>query len=131
MTKAKVTEAVTDYEGNPIKEGQARIDKKLIETLRQHNLPNESIITLLEGELNKDDLTYRALIHTTMNSVEQGEVLTPTDKSKFYEITTKLFASKEPEFTEDQVKTILDRADKILAFPLHIGKLKEFLSNKK
>lgn len=125
--KLNVLLPLLDYKGEPIKEGQATIDERLILHIKNPDLSKDQIVKFLEGAVAKDDLTYRALIHSCLNTVIKDEVLTPTDKSKAYEITTKLYATSEPNFTDNQVEFILQRADKVLTFPLHNGRLKDFL----
>lgn len=128
--KVNVLLPVLDYKGEAIKEGQAIIDGNLILQIKNPSLTKDQIVKFLEDSVAKDDLTYRALIHSCLNTVIKDEVLTPTDKSKAYEITTKLYATSEPNFTDNQVEFILHRADKVLTFPLHNGRLKDFLTEK-
>ena len=131
MKKAKVKTAVTNYDGVVIKENQATLTRKLIDGIRKTNITSEQVCEILEKEITKDDLTYRTLIYTALNSILKDEVLTATNKAKCYEITAKTFASNEPEYTNDQVNFIIERAEKIFDFPLHIGKLKDFLTTSK
>lgn len=128
--KVNVLLPVLDYKGEAIKEGQAIVDERLIFQIKNPSLTKDQVVKFLEDAITKDELTYRTLIHTCLNSILKDEVLSSTDKSKAYEITTKLYATSEPNFTDNQVEFILSRCDKVIAAPLQSGRLRDFLTEK-
>lgn len=133
--KSKVTEKILDYDGNPLKEGEVKVSQQLIHGFEKLNseqkINGESIINMLKAEFKKEPLTYRNCINFALNSIHvdangKNEMMSAGDKAKAYEITKKVFASKEPDFTEDQITFIIDRVDKIYLLPIICGRVKEF-----
>lgn len=132
MPKLKVTENIKDYKGEDIKEAEVKVSPSIIQAISQSNLSPKQIVDLLKKELDKAPLTFRDIIHHSLNTVptkEDGklEVLSAKDKAVRYEITTKLFATDEPDFTDTQVDTILECVDKIYQSPLIYGRIKDAL----
>lgn len=133
--KVKVTDKILDYDGNPLKEGEIKISQQLIRgfeklTAEQH-ISGNSIIDMLKKEIDREPFNFRQVINFSLNSIHVGEdgkneIMSAGDKAKAYEITKKVFASKEPDFTEDQITFIIDRVDKIYLLPIICGRVKEF-----
>lgn len=74
------------------------------------------------------ELTYRTAIGSLLQNVTQED--TADLKAKLFQISTKLWASKEPDFTAEQITLINDRVGKF-GTPLIIGRVAEFLEPKK
>lgn len=130
-TKIPVTLPILNYEGQPVKEGATPITHDLINKIREFQIPWNALADMLQAELNKPDLTYRTAIHTALNTFSQDEKPTSTDKAKAFEITSKTFATNEPEYTDDQVAFIIDRVEKVFIAPIIVGRIKEcFTVNK-
>lgn len=90
----------------------------------------EKAVTDYEGKPLKDgdrEITYRQLIGSLLQNVEQGD--TGEVKGKLFDISTKLYGQKEPEFTAEQIVLINERVGKF-GTPLAIGRVKEFLEPK-
>ena len=93
---------------------------------------NYSVEPLLDrDEKGKDvPLTWRALVFTALNSPARDEVLTAEQKNQAYQITTKVYASSEPDLTVGERAYILERINKIIQSPLACGRAKEFFEEK-
>lgn len=133
--KVKVTEKIMDYDNNPLKEGEVKISQQLIRGFEklssEQKINGNAIIEMLKKEFSKEPITFREVINFSLNSIYVGEdgkneIMSAADKAKAYEITKKVFASKEPDFTDDQIKFIIDRVDKIYLLPVICGRIKEF-----
>lgn len=60
----------------------------------------------------------------------KAEVLDSKDKSTYFDITLKAFSSKEPEFTKEEAKAILERVSKVYKSPLIYGRIAIALGEK-
>lgn len=137
--KIKATSSILDYDGLPLKENEIKLSKQILKVYKKlcdnNNITSPfQIIDNFEKEIEKSELTYRAVINNALNSLiyenDKPEVMTATDKSKCYEITKKLFDSKEPDFTEDQIDLIIKRVEKIYLQPLICGRIKDVFKRK-
>ena len=105
--KIDIRQAIVDYEGKPITETQS--DPENSDKSVQVTKP------------------LREYFSTALNSFVSSETLTPEDKSKAYEISTKLFASNEPNLTSEQITFLKDRILKVFISPLVCGRLIDIL----
>ena len=99
-----VTKQVLDYEGKPVKET---------------NLDDSPV------------LTWRSVFFTALNNFTKDEQPTGELKTKCYQITQKIFASKDADLTVEQRALILERVKKIFTSPLICGRVEELLEEKK
>lgn len=79
----------------------------------------------LPGRDGKPEV-LRTIISTALNGVLEGETMTPEDKSKAYELTTKIYARKEVDLTLDERKFIRDRVG-LLYGALVFGRVSDIL----
>ena len=99
-----ITQPVLDYEGKPVKETNAE---------------------------DSPILTWRSAFYMALNNFSREEQPTGDIKTRCYQITQKLFASKEVDLTVDQRSLILERVRKIFNSPLVCGRAEEVLEEKK
>src|SRR3990167_3100579 len=125
--KIKITNPILDYEGKPYRAGATLVTESLIEGIKGST--KEELLAKIQPLLD-EPLTYRAVFYQALNSINKDEILTAQDKSKAYEITTKCFSSKEPDFTPSQVEFIIDRVEKVYILPLIVGRVKEALKER-
>lgn len=139
--KYKVNHKILGYDGKPFHDNEIKLDKVLIDGFRKEiergsiTQPSQ-VLDILKAEVERDPLTIKVVVSHALNSIgknENGgnEVLSAADRHKCYEITTKLFNAKEPDFTEDQVRFIIDRVEKIWLAPIIIGRVNEFFRGTK
>lgn len=104
---------ILDFSGNVIKK-------------KESVLNDNGKVTLVNTE---QDYTYKDLIGTIMQ-MNDSQAPDPADKkSKIFELLTKLYTEKDPDFTSEQIVLIKEKAGR-WASPLELGRLKEFLEPK-
>jgi hypothetical protein len=105
--KIDVRNGIVDYHGDPITESQPDPENtgKVIEVAKP----------------------LREYFSTALNNALPNEVMTPEDKTKAYEISTKLFASNEPNLTSEQITFLKGRILKVFLSPLVCGRLIDVL----
>ncbi|MCR4307923.1 MAG: hypothetical protein NUV80_05145, partial [Candidatus Berkelbacteria bacterium] len=91
----------------------------------------ESGVTDFEGKVielgeKKEKYTYRMMIGTLLQTADPQSPDSSDLKSKVFEIATKLYSQKEPDFTAEQIVIINEKAGR-WASALEMGRLKEFL----
>lgn len=131
----KVTSIVNDYDDKPLREDEVKLSINLIngfeKLVNENKITASAIIESMKNEVKKEPLTFRIIINNALNSLvnegDRPEILSGTDKAKCYEITKKIFSSKEPELTDDQVTFILQRVEKVYLLPIICGRVREFL----
>lgn len=138
--KVKITEIILDYDGKPLRENEIKLSKQLVGEFKsmvsEKKTTTEQCLGFLEKEIEKEPLTYRVVINNSLNSPllkEDGkaEIMSAGDKAKCYEITKKIFASKEVDVTPSQIAFICERVDKIYLSPILYGRVCEFFGNLK
>jgi hypothetical protein len=138
--KVKITESILDYDGKPLKENEIKLSKQLVGEFRAmvsgKTTTTELCFEFLEKEIQKEPLTYRVVINNALNSPllkEDGkaEIISAGDKAKCYEITKKIFASKEVDVTPSQIAFICEKVDKVYLSPILYGRVCEFFGNLK
>lgn len=96
--KIKIKEPILDYEGKEIKQP-----------------PEDKTLTFFDVFIN------------SLNSQMNGEPPLPAEtKNKIYQISKKIYASDEPNFTPDQLLLIKERVGKAYA-PMVYGKVCEII----
>lgn len=132
--KVKITQELLDYDGTPMREGEVKLTKSLVSQFESlfisGKVNQKGIIDSLRSEVDREPFTYRVVINNALNSITQEgdrpEVLSATDKAKCYEITKKIFSSKEPDLTDDQITFIIQRVEKVYLLPIICGRIREF-----
>lgn len=81
---------------------------------------------LKEGE---NDLDWREVIRTALNSQDAQEKLTPDQQAKCYRITTTCYKANEVELTVEETAFIIERIRKFYR-PVVIGRAEEFFNKK-
>ena len=100
--KLNVLEPILDYDGKPVKIS------------------------------DKENLTWRKIIFNALNNISPEEKQIDSEtKSRCYQITKKIYDSKDPDLTVNERALILERIDKAYNSPLVCGKAKEFFEEKK
>ena len=82
------------------------------------------------GKEGDTPLTYFDVFATALSANMPGEVLTAEEKSRIYQCATKLFASKEPDFTVEQLSLIKERVGKVYN-ALVFGRVCDFIDGDK
>jgi hypothetical protein len=105
--KIDIRQPILDYQGEPITESQPDPEdaKKVIQ------IPKP----------------LREYFSTALNNAVPNETMTGDDKTKAYEISTKLFAHNEPNLTSEQITFLKDRILKVFINPLVCGRLIDIL----
>lgn len=75
-------------------------------------------------------LTWREVISQALNTPSREEILTGEQKAKMFQISNKIWSSKEPELTTTEVAFVIERVNKIYNNPLICGRVEEFLNKK-
>ena len=78
----------------------------------------------------QEPVSFRTLFYVALNSTLRDEILGAEQKSKIYQLTSKLYKDKEVELTLDERALIKERAAKILE-PLSYGRVCDVLEDKK
>jgi len=100
--KINIKETIKDYEGKPVKEGE-------------------------KGK--EEEVTWRSIAYLALNNVIKDELLTAEDRGKCYQITSKLYANREPDLTISEIAFILARIQKFFVNnPLVCGRAEEFFN---
>lgn len=91
----------------------------------------EKVIISFDGKPIKigqteEKYTYRIAINNALQASDPQAPDTADLKGKIFQILTKLWATKEPEFTAEQIVIINEKAGR-WAPPLEMGRIKEFL----
>lgn len=120
---------IIGYTGKPLKYNQIEITRELFNALSLLN--KEGILKFLDEVVKSEVLTIREVIHAALNSQGKDEHLNSSDKAKCFRITKKIFATKEPDFTPDEIVFICNRVDAIYLSPLVCGFIREFFKNVK
>lgn len=76
---------------------------------------------IIETE-NASPLTFFTVFVTSLNSVFNNEIMPAEMKGKIYQITKKLYASNEPDFTPDQIAVLKERVGKCFS-PMVYGRV--------
>lgn len=85
-----------------------------------------------DGKLIKDEkdkLTLKKVLVVALNSQDKNEVITPEQKSKIYQLSLKMYESKEPNFTVDDLSFIKERVGKFWS-ALVYGRVCDLIDNK-
>lgn len=132
--KVKVAEIILDYDGTQLKENEVKINRETLtnlENLVKNGRTSFQILEDIKREAEKKPLNYRSVINYALNTPAQEgngfENMSINDKALCYEITKKIFSSEEVELTNDEIKLIISRVDKIYIAPIICGRIKEFL----
>lgn len=80
---------------------------------------------LIEPEKEKP-LTYREVIINSLNAQIGNEQIPAELKNRIYQVTKKIYAGKEPDFTPAQLQLIKERVGKAYS-PLVYGRLLDFI----
>jgi hypothetical protein len=75
-----------------------------------------------QGESEQSPLTFFDVFAIALNTSQKGEMLTAEMKNKMYQITTKIYKDKNPNFTPDQLLLIKERVGMIYS-PLIYGRV--------
>ena len=74
------------------------------------------------GETAENPLTFFDVFAIALNTAHKEEHLTAEMKNKMYQITTKIYKDKNPNFTPDQLLLIKDRVGLVYS-PLIYGRV--------
>lgn len=91
-----------------------------------------SIVKSYENEPVKDgdkDVTFKSVIFQALNLTIQDEKLSEDDKMKCYDLTSRMYARTEVEYSIEEAAFILNRIKKMFG-PLVVGRANEFFNNK-
>jgi hypothetical protein len=66
-----------------------------------------------DGKIVENPVTLRAVISTSLNTLFQNEPQTAEEKSKIFQLSLKLYAGKEPDFTVDDLAFIKTKVGKV------------------
>jgi hypothetical protein len=105
--KIDIRQPILDYQGEPIADLQPDPEH-----------PEEPI---------KVAKPLREYFSMALNNAAPNETMTPEDKGRAYELSTKIFASNEPNLTSEQVTFLKGRILKIFISPLVCGRLIDIL----
>ena len=99
--KIKVTQVLKDYEDKPILQ-------------------------------NGKPLTFRDMVSTALNAVQLREEkdLTPEDKNMAFQLSIKLWASEEVDFSIEELAFAKKRCEAVLLSPLVLGRVCEIFKEK-
>lgn len=76
-----------------------------------------------------EDVHYRKIINSALNTDVQGQVLTAEDKEQIYQISKKVWDSWTPDLTNVECAYIQKRGDDVLPAPLR-RRLNDFLNGR-
>jgi hypothetical protein len=105
--KIDIRRPIVDYQGKPITEPQSDPEepRRIVQVAKP----------------------LREYFSTALNNALPDETLTPEAKTRAYDISTKLFASNEPNLTSEQITFLKERILKIFISPLVCGRLIDIL----
>lgn len=78
---------------------------------------------------SKKPLSLKTIFVTALNSQLKTEILTAENKSKIYQLSLKIYQSKEPDFTVDDLAFIKERVGKFYN-PLVYGRVCDIIDVK-
>lgn len=97
--RINVLEVIKDYEG---KDFTATIEN-----------PNWKAGDPPQDRMKEEPVTVRKICMTALNAVLDGEKQTGLEKTKIFQISSKLYGSSEVDFTEEQLEFVKERVGKV------------------
>lgn len=91
---------------------------------------NKSVPTKDEDSGKMRPLTWKDVATIALNNVgPENKVMTGEQIAKSYAVSNKIYASKEPDLTVNELAYIIERIDVVYTSPLICGRAKEFFND--
>jgi hypothetical protein len=105
--RINVTQGIKDYEGNFIKTTKLENGQPVMDSDNRPVQINE---------------TLRSYLIQALNSQVQGETMAAEDKNQIYQLSVKMYTSKEVSFTHHEIAFMEERVGKVYG-PLIYGRI--------